>query len=401
MLISLLRQQTMSTPSSIEEKHSQPGGSRLDFPLFQGLRGCPVTAAVIVICVVNCLLVNLVKDPAGTVVRQLLMPNAFAIWSGAVWGLLTAAFVHIAFWHILFNLWWARDFGQLLEPDMGRLRYGAFIVAAAIASSGWQLLVSNNTGIGYSGVLYALFGYTLARRRSHPGYQAFLTRSTLVILLASLVLGVVVTAMRLLPIGNGAHFAGLALGYLVGVAVERPRARPVAIVGLSILVVGVVAACAYMPWSEVWRERRFYGQIAAWGRQAEAGDRQAQQRYGSALVLWPSERRAGLEWLRKAAVAGDAAAMNALAWWLATAPQDALRDGREAVRWAEKAHQLIGGPQTADTLAAAYAEVDRWDDAIAMQERAIRDLPADSRHQRAFAERRARYTQHEKWREPQ
>jgi hypothetical protein len=48
----------------------------------------------------------------------------------------------------------------------------------------------------------------------------------------------------------------------------------------------------------------------------------------------------------------------------------------------DRAHQVIGAAQTADTLAAAYAEVDGWDDAIAMQERAIGDLPADSRHQR-------------------
>jgi membrane associated rhomboid family serine protease len=391
----------MNTPVSVEEKPSPPGGSRLDFPVFQQLRGCPVTAAVIVVCVVICLLINYAPDPWRIVIRQLLVPNVFAIWSGAVWGLLTAAFVHIAFWHILFNLWWARDFGRLLEPDLGHLRYAGFIAAAAITSSGWQLLSSGSTGIGYSGVVYALFGYTLARRRSHPAYQAFLTRSTIAWLLVWLVLCVVLTALHVMSIGNEAHIAGLALGYLVGLAVERPHLRRVAIAGLVILLSGVVSAAAYMPWSPAWRVRREGAELVAWHRQAERGDRRAQYRLGAALAREPQQRDQGLQWLRKAAQAGDSEAMNALAWWLATAPQSALRDGREAVRWAEKAHQATGGAQTADTLAAAYAEAGRWDDAIALQQQAIAALPADSPHQRGYGDRLQLYTRHQPWREPQ
>ena len=359
-----------------------------------------MTAAVIAICVVNFLLVNLVKGHPVSVVRDILAPGPLSIWSGSVWGLATSAFVHIEWWHILFNMWWARDFGRLLEPDIGRVRYVGFVLAAAAASSGWQLLVSNTTGIGFSGVVYALFGYALARRASRPTYQAFLSPSTIRWLLGWLVLCIVLTFANVWSVANAAHIAGLAFGYLVGLVVESSKPRAVAIAGLTFIFIGVVASCCYMPWSAVWRARHFILQLDTWRRHAEAGEPRAQALYGSVLAHWPEQRQQGLEWLRRAAQAGDATGMNGLAWWLATAPEDSLRNGGEAMQWAGKAYRLHPTPEAADTLAAAYAEADRWDDAIATQELAVRDLPAErTDYTRAFRDRLERYKQHQKWRE--
>ena len=65
-------------------------------------------------------------------------------------------------------------------------------------------------------------------------------------------------------------------------------------------------------------------------------------------------------------------ALNNLAWLLATAPEAALRDGNEAVRLAEHACQLTGYKEALliGTLAAAYAEAGRYDDAVAAAEQA-------------------------------
>ena len=65
-------------------------------------------------------------------------------------------------------------------------------------------------------------------------------------------------------------------------------------------------------------------------------------------------------------------ALNNLAWLLATAPEAALRDGHEAVRLAEHACQLTGYKEALliGTLAAAYAEAGRYDDAVAAAEQA-------------------------------
>jgi spermidine synthase len=62
---------------------------------------------------------------------------------------------------------------------------------------------------------------------------------------------------------------------------------------------------------------------------------------------------------------------NNLAWVLATSPDAALRNGTEAVVWATRASEAVGGqnPAVLDTLAAAFAEAGRFDDAIAVARR--------------------------------
>lgn len=58
-------------------------------------------------------------------------------------------------------------------------------------------------------------------------------------------------------------------------------------------------------------------------------------------------------------------ALNSLAWILATHPTPGLRNGTRAVELAEKARSLVDNqPEILDTLAAAYAEVGRYEDAV-------------------------------------
>jgi Flp pilus assembly protein TadD len=64
--------------------------------------------------------------------------------------------------------------------------------------------------------------------------------------------------------------------------------------------------------------------------------------------------------------------LNNLAWLLATCPDAHIRDGAQAVGFAERACKLTNYKQTilVGTLAAACAEAGRFDDAIAMAEKA-------------------------------
>jgi Flp pilus assembly protein TadD len=93
--------------------------------------------------------------------------------------------------------------------------------------------------------------------------------------------------------------------------------------------------------------------------------REAAARYREALGLNPN-------------LAG---ALNNLAWVLATSPDDGLRKGAEAVQLAERACQLTQyrQPSFVGTLAAAYAEAGRFDDAIATAQKAI--ALAEENHQ--------------------
>ena len=63
--------------------------------------------------------------------------------------------------------------------------------------------------------------------------------------------------------------------------------------------------------------------------------------------------------------------LNNIAWILATSPDERLRDGKRAVALAERANAHATDINFMDTLAAAYAEAGRYDDAVAMANRVI------------------------------
>ena len=68
------------------------------------------------------------------------------------------------------------------------------------------------------------------------------------------------------------------------------------------------------------------------------------------------------------------ALLNNLAWLLATWPDEGVRDGPEALRLAERARELTGGNNAVvlDTLAAALAEVGRFDQAVSVAAQAAK-----------------------------
>jgi Flp pilus assembly protein TadD len=66
-------------------------------------------------------------------------------------------------------------------------------------------------------------------------------------------------------------------------------------------------------------------------------------------------------------------ALSNLAWLLATSPDSTVRNGSDAVRFAEQACRLTGyrQAQMAGALAAAYAEAGRFTEAVAATQKAI------------------------------
>jgi tetratricopeptide (TPR) repeat protein len=69
----------------------------------------------------------------------------------------------------------------------------------------------------------------------------------------------------------------------------------------------------------------------------------------------------------------DPQAQKSLAWILATCPDDRLRNGAKAVELAERAKTATKGRDATvlTTLAAAYAEVDRFSEAMQTAEQAL------------------------------
>ena len=95
--------------------------------------------------------------------------------------------------------------------------------------------------------------------------------------------------------------------------------------------------------------------------------------------------------------------LNRLAWLLATSPEDAVRNGLRAVELAQKAVSITNrqDAMSLETLSAAYAEVGRFDDALATGREAL--ALAERQGNEALATELARrlplFEQHQKYRE--
>ena len=78
-------------------------------------------------------------------------------------------------------------------------------------------------------------------------------------------------------------------------------------------------------------------------------------------------------------------ALNNLAWLLATCSDGTVRDGAEAVRFAEHACRLSGYKEarTLGTLAAAYAEAGRFTEAVEAAQKAVEAARASGNAQLA------------------
>jgi membrane associated rhomboid family serine protease len=82
-----------------------------------------------------------------------------AVANGDVWRLVTSGFLHAGLLHLLFNMYLLYILGTMLEPAIGRLRFGLIYFVALLCGSFGVLVVSPNSfAVGASGAVFGLMG---------------------------------------------------------------------------------------------------------------------------------------------------------------------------------------------------------------------------------------------------
>ena len=194
------------------------------------------------------------------------------IWNGRVWGLVTTVFIHGGVLHLLFNMLWMVQLGRVLERTLPPLTYLMFLVAAAAVGSATELLVSGTTGIGMSGVVYAMFGLMWAGRGAFSSWRAVATQDNLRVFVLWGLFCVAATYFHFLSIANGAHGGGFLFGLCIGFLFYSPRRRYLWAAPLALLLTACVLACTWQPWSGDWTfwkgnrefDRKQYAQAIKW-----------------------------------------------------------------------------------------------------------------------------------------
>ena len=157
---------------------------------------------------------------------------------GEWWRIVTSGFLHAGFGHLLVNMFSLYVLGMILEPAVGRLRFGVIYFVSLISGSCGALLLSPlSPTVGASGAVFGLMGaaFVVMRRRGINPMENGL----------ALWMGINLVITFVLPgLSIGGHLGGLAGGILSAAALyevgERTRSAPLGM-GLALLV-GVAAA---------------------------------------------------------------------------------------------------------------------------------------------------------------
>jgi rhomboid protease GluP len=192
------------------------------------------------------------------------LSSGHRVYGGHYWSLLVSAFAHGDILHLFFNGYWLVVMGGYVELRYGRPFYLLFVALSAVTSSAIQLSATGETGIGFSGVVYAYFGFLWATklfaREEHP----LINGANIRLFVGWFVLCVVLTETGYMSIGNFAHGAGLVFGFVAGFAASRRTT--LARLALPATMAAVGFTLVYSPWCAEWiaaraidahREQRF------------------------------------------------------------------------------------------------------------------------------------------------
>src|SRR5688500_7924249 len=87
---------------------------------------------------------------------------------GQVWRLFTPMLLHWNIFHLLFNMFWLRDLGAMVELQRGTRRLALLVLLCSLVPFIFQNAVSGPGFGGMSGVVYGLFGYVWVKGRYEP-----------------------------------------------------------------------------------------------------------------------------------------------------------------------------------------------------------------------------------------
>ncbi len=165
------------------------------------------------------------------------LPN-LGVAHGQWWRIVTGGFLHENLLHIGFNMYVLYVLGQMLEPALGRLKFGTIYGVALLSGSFGALLVTpHSPTVGASGAVFGLMGAAAVemRARQIPVMQSGV---------GGLIVINLIISFALPGISWGGHVGGLIGGALAAQAIRlgaRYRSQALAFGCCAVLAIASVA----------------------------------------------------------------------------------------------------------------------------------------------------------------
>jgi membrane associated rhomboid family serine protease len=153
--------------------------------------------------------------------------------------LITSGFLHFGILHIAMNMYMLFQLGKLLEPPLGRLRYGLLYFACLLGGSlGVLVLEGSSTGLhgGASGAVFGLMG-AAAIGMQRRGINIFQTG-----LGATLMINLLLT-FTIPGISIGGHIGGIVMGAICGsIMLPPPQQKQPPWLGYAVPVIAIIGS---------------------------------------------------------------------------------------------------------------------------------------------------------------
>jgi GlpG protein len=193
----------------------------------------PVTLIIMAVAVALEVVCTIDPERRAYYASDLKLGMLSLIWEGELWRPLTSSLLHANFIHVAFNMYWMAVFGFVLEDRFGSYRFLGLIVLLAYASMMPEFIFDNYHqpvdqqigGVGFSGVVYGLFGILWIGRRWRPELREVCNDATVRLFVGWFFFCILLTHLELMPVANIAHGTGCLFGVLYGLAVFKPHGR--------------------------------------------------------------------------------------------------------------------------------------------------------------------------------
>ena len=138
---------------------------------------------------------------------------------GQYWRLITPAFLHFGWLHIVFNCLWLWDLGRRVEQVMGHLHTLMLFLVIALVSNICQFEFGGG-GLfgGMSGVVYGLLGFSWIAPQLQPAWLIQPPKAIMIFMVGWLLacMSGLVEVLGFGAVANAAHLGGLLCGGVVG-----------------------------------------------------------------------------------------------------------------------------------------------------------------------------------------
>ena len=165
--------------------------------------------------------------------------------SGETWRMFTAMFLHIGLIHLAVNAYSLYILGNVLEREVGRVRFLALYVLSGLFASAASYYFSplNSVSAGASGAIFGIFGavFAINYRRRHTAQGAMAMRAMAQIIVLNVVINVVLASYLDWRAHVGGAIAGMVMGFAFAAPGRESRQRWISIAGCLAVALVIVA----------------------------------------------------------------------------------------------------------------------------------------------------------------